>query len=104
MSDRFDKSRRRFVKLGAIGIVSTPLIGRVALAQDRVEEDDPTAQSLNYRHDASEVEHAQYQEGRYCFNCQLYQGGEDDEWAACPIFANKLVAGQGWCTAWVAKS
>ncbi len=103
MSEPTNQSRRRFVKLGAIGVASVPLLGRVALAQEQLSEDDPTAQSLHYRHDASQVDHPSFEEGRHCGNCQLYQGG-DEEWGGCAIFPGKLVANAGWCTAWVPKA
>lgn len=104
MSDRTNQSRRRFVKLSAIGVASVPLWGRVALAQERVSEDDDIAVSLHYKHDVADVEHDSYQEGRNCANCQLYQGAEGEEWGSCGVFQNKLVNANGWCTAWVPKS
>lgn len=104
MSDHPNKSRRRFVKLGVIGIASAPLLGRMALAQEKVSEDDPTAQSLGYKHDVSMVDNPKHQEGAHCANCQLFQGAEGDEWGPCSIFQGKLVNANGWCTAWVPKA
>ena len=104
MSDHCDKSRRRFVKLSAIGIAVTPLVGHVALAAERLEEDDPVARALFYRHHYSDVDHPLFQDGRYCYNCVLYAGPEEDEWAPCSAVGNKLVARLGWCSVWVPRS
>lgn len=103
-----DIVRRRLVQAGALSVVAVPLSGllasRPSVAQEKIEESDPTAQSLNYVHDASAVDNPARQDGAVCTNCQLYQGAESDEWAPCAIFQNKLVKGTGWCTAWVAKA
>ncbi len=105
MSDHCDKGRRRFVKLSAIGVAVTPLVGRVSLAAERLEEDDPVAQALFYRHNAADAsDHALFQEDRYCYNCVLYDGPEDAEWAPCSAVGNKLVAREGWCSVWVPRS
>ncbi|MDX1607046.1 MAG: high-potential iron-sulfur protein [Candidatus Competibacterales bacterium] len=102
MSDHPNHGRRRFVKLSAIGIASAPLLGRVALAQDKVDESSETAKSLSYKHDATQIEN--HKEGQLCSNCQLFQGSEGDEWGGCAIFGNQLVNANGWCTAWVPKA
>ena len=88
------------------------LPGRVISAElEIVDESNPLAVSLGYKHDAGEVDTKNFPkrsgeagEIQYCFNCALYQGGTDDAWSACSIFQNKLVAGRGWCNAWVANS
>lgn len=72
----------------------------------RLGEDDPQAQALGYRHDASDVDTARfasYQPGQACANCTLYAGEADDAWAPCPIFRNQQVNANGWCSAYVAK-
>ncbi|HSG04074.1 MAG TPA: high-potential iron-sulfur protein [Marinobacterium sp.] len=56
---------------------------------------NPQAAALQYTHKSTV-------EGKQCWNCNLYQGGDAD-WGGCPIFAGKQVAGAGWCSAWVAK-
>jgi hypothetical protein len=100
--------RRHFLKLASGAVVAIPLAGHVAKAQDnKLEESDPTAQALGYKHDASTVDTSVYakragDEGakQFCSNCALFQGG-DAEWGACPIFANKQVNRNGWCNSWV---
>jgi len=39
-----------------------------------------------------------------CSNCQLYQAKAADATGPCAIFAGKLVAGNGWCSAWAKKA
>ena len=101
-------TRRGFLKsvggataLSAIGIT---VIEAEASDLPQVEENDPTAVALKYAHDASTIADADRpQKDRYCFNCSLYAGSEDDEWAACSIFPGKSVAGRGWCAVWAQK-
>ena len=78
-----------------------------ALAQPaRVDENDPAAKGIGYKHDASKVDAAKYPafaKGKVCSGCALYQGKAGEAWGACPIVAGKLVNANGWCTAWVKK-
>lgn len=100
-------SRRRFIKsAGAATTAVTIGFGTSAIGAEekpRVSEDDPMAKALNYVHDARTVDSAKRFSDRYCYNCALYAGNRDDEWAKCSIFPGKLVAGQGWCSAWAPK-
>ena len=107
-------NRRNFLKLGikagggalALGAIPIQLV-----AQDEVTEDEPLAQAMGYRKDASTVDTAKFPKrageagaNQFCHNCALYAGSADDELAPCSIFQNRLVRGAGWCNAWVAKS
>jgi hypothetical protein len=76
-------------------------------AQSLVDERDPQAQALGYVADASKVDTKKYSKfvsGQNCTICSLYQGKATDKAAACALFAGKLVAGPGWCSAWVKKA
>lgn len=105
-----DPVRRRFLRLTLLGAAAVPVSGLLlqsprVRAQERVEESDSAAKSLNYRHDASEVEHDAYQDGQKCSNCQLYSADAGDEgWGACGALGGRLVNAEGWCTAYVAAS
>ena len=108
-----NSSRRRFIKLSAAGVAAVPLaslaVGRIAWAEDlpQVEESDPQAQGLGYKHDATQVDttkYTKYEAGQICENCQLYTGKEGEEWGPCAIFPGKAVAAKGWCSAWVARA
>ena len=72
-----------------------------------LDEKDPQAQALGYRHDATKVDHkkfATYQKGQACANCQQFQGKAGADWAPCTIFQGKEVNAKGWCSAWVKKA
>lgn len=103
------RSRRRFVKLAALGALSAGFALRAAATSPpaRLEESDPVAQNLGYRHDATQVDAKKfnrYQAGQACANCQLYQAKPTDPWGACAIYGARLVNGKGWCNAYVKKA
>src|SRR5712692_9122316 len=105
--NRFNIGRRDFLKAGSLAVVSAAIAGgagKAAAQAAKVDEKDAQAQSLGYKHDATQVDKAKfakYQSGQACANCALYQGKPADAWGACPIFAGKQVAGKGWCSAYV---
>jgi hypothetical protein len=108
--NRINIGRRDFLKAGSLAAVSAAIAGSVdnAAAQSaRVDEKDAQAQSLGYKHDATNVDKAKfpkYVAGQTCANCMLYQGKPADAWGGCPIFSGKQVAGKGWCSAYVKKT
>ncbi|HET6564908.1 MAG TPA: high-potential iron-sulfur protein [Xanthomonadales bacterium] len=106
--------RREFLKLSikaggsAIALTAIPL---QLQAQDVVAESEPLAQAMGYVEDASKTDTAKFPKRageagakQFCHNCALYAGDASSETAPCSIFQNRLVAGAGWCNAWVAKS
>jgi len=100
-------SRRSFLIAGAGLASSVALAGRVLAEPAKVEESDPVATGLGYKHDAALIDKAaqpKYVPGEHCGNCQLFQGKAGDQWAPCAIFAGKLVAGAGWCSAYSKKA
>lgn len=101
-------TRRQFV-LGTIPVaLGLAAASRRSFAQAaQIEESDPTAMALGYKHDATTVDAAKYptfQAGRVCSGCQLYQGTDKDPAAPCLALGGKLVNANGWCTAWAAKA
>ncbi|MCC5870087.1 MAG: high-potential iron-sulfur protein [Gammaproteobacteria bacterium] len=105
------KTRRDFLKAAAIGAAVIPA-GSAALrsapaAADelpRLSLDDPAAVALGYVHDVADVDTSRfprYEEGQLCSNCNLISGDADASWRPCSIFPGKLVANDGWCSAWV---
>ena len=78
-----------------------------AQAQAMLDEKNPQAVALGYVADAKRVDAKKFPKfvaGQNCTNCALYQGKASDKAAACPLFAGKLVAGPGWCSAWAKKA
>lgn len=106
--------RRGFLKMGmkaSGGMLALSAIPMQLLAVDKVTEDGPLAQALGYKPDALTVDTARFPKRagdagatQFCHNCALYAGEADAEFAPCSIFQNRLVAGKGWCNAWVVKS
>jgi hypothetical protein len=107
-------NRRNFLKLSvkaggsALALSAIPM---QLIAADEVAEDEPLAQAMGYRMDATTVDTAKFPKragdagaNQFCNNCALYAGGAEDATAPCSIFQNRLVKGAGWCNAWVAKS
>jgi hypothetical protein len=106
--------RRGFLKMGMKaggGMLALSAIPLHLLADDKVTEDEALAQAMGYKLDASAVDTAKFPKRageagatQFCYNCALYAGEADAEYAPCSIFQNRLVAGKGWCNAWVAKA
>ena len=84
------------------------LAGLGVQAQPKMlDEKDPQAVALGYVADATKVDpkkYPKYAAGQVCANCALYQGKATDPAAPCTLFAGKLVAGKGWCSAWAKKA
>lgn len=99
-----NRARRRFVG-GALASAVIPLMAIApARAQElaRLSEDDPMAKALDYRHEASEVEHGSYRDGQACANCALFKADAAGEgWGGCAIFRGKAVKSTGWCSSYV---
>ena len=102
-----DNSRRRFIKLTAIGLAAAPfastLLNGIAGATEMVSETDPQAAALSYKADATKAE-KRTDATAHCANCGLYTGKEGDARGPCAIFQGKSVSASGWCTAWVKKA
>ena len=100
-------SRRHFI-ITLVPAVAALGVAASAVAQPaKVDENDPVAKGIGYKHDASKVDAAKYPtyaKGKVCSNCAHYQGKAGDAWGACPIVGNKQVNANGWCTAWVKKA
>jgi hypothetical protein len=93
---------------GGSALAATLVTQRVsAQATAVLSESDPQAVALGYKADASKVDKAkfpQYVPAQACSGCNFYQGKPADAMAPCQLFANKQVAGKGWCSAWVKKA
>lgn len=102
-------NRRSFIKMTATAVVVAPALvaTQYAFGQDgeKLPEDDPIAMALGYKEKTTDVDATKYpshSDTQVCTGCVLYQG-DDPEWGGCGAFANKLVAGKGWCQAYAAK-
>ena len=96
-------TRRNFIKMipaTCLGMAAAP---SAFAAPATVSETDPTAVALGYKANVKSVKSPKFVAGQACKNCNSYQGKATDAKAVCPLFGGKLVAGNGWCTAWVKK-
>lgn len=99
--------RRAFLRSTLAVATAVPLgaIPLTLVAQDMVDENDPSAAALGYKANTEEVDAAKFPQHtaeQMCKNCQLFQG--DGEAGGCAIFPGKQVAAKGWCSAWVKKA
>lgn len=101
------QSRRQFM-LTAVPVLGLGLLGsRMASAQAKLAEADPTAVALGYKEDATKVDAKKYptfKAGNLCNNCMHYKGKVTDANAPCGAVGDKLVVGKGWCMAWAKKA
>ena len=100
-------SRRRFMMIAA-SVASTAVLSNESRADEAVlSESDPTAMSLGYKTDASQVDKTKFprfQAGQACGNCQLFQGKPGAASGPCTIYGGKIVDAKGWCNAYVKKA
>ncbi|HET7595417.1 MAG TPA: high-potential iron-sulfur protein [Burkholderiales bacterium] len=106
-----DRRRRALVRAVAACALSLGAAARSASAQEHkphLDEDDPSATQLGYKHDATQVDKKKFptcKPGDACGNCQLFQGKPNkDEWAPCPIFPGKQVNVNGWCSSYMKRT
>ncbi len=102
-----DNSRRRFIKLTAVGLAAAPfanaLLGGTARAADLISETDPQAAALGYVADATKSDKRK-DATALCSNCNFYTSKAGETSGPCALFQGKLVAADGWCTAWAKKA
>jgi len=117
-SQIIDLKRRNILKQSLFGLSAIAAAAIVSpnkvFAEDglpKLEEDDPMAIGVGYKHNANEVDIVKYpkragEEGakQFCENCALYSGEKDAESGKCAIFPGKLVNAKGWCSAWAPKA
>ena len=125
-AQNINSSRRNFVKLSISGLATVPVCAWLvssahAVQTDQpgfapIDENDPHARALGYKHDASQVDTKRFPvratrvgAQQYCKNCQLYTGVEGKEWGPCGIFSYRndpktgnpfAVSANGWCVSW----
>lgn len=101
-------SRRQFVLKtipASVLLIASTRLGAAELV--RLDEADPVAVALGYKHAAAQVDAKKfpaYVAGRNCTGCQLFQAPAGEQWGTCSIVPGKLVNGDGWCAAWVKRS
>jgi hypothetical protein len=116
-------NRRNFLKKSLYILGTVPLLevgSSRAWAQEMkpLDEGDPQAQALGYKHDATKVDTTKFPkraqaggEKQLCSNCVLLlqsdlaaQGAEGTQWGKCALFPQGLVSLNGWCNSWAPKA
>ena len=100
-------TRRNFIAISAVGVMAMSKVASADTTLPRLKVDEPIALALGYQPDADDVDVTQYPrragaEGavQLCSNCRFYQATADG-YGTCSAIPGKLVAGPGWCSAWV---
>ena len=100
-------TERRIFLLHAAACATALATGASAQGLPKLEEADPQAIALGYKHDTTKVDPKKYPKhavAQKCSNCPLFQGKAGDAWGPCPLFAGKQVTAAGWCSAWTGKA
>lgn len=99
-------TRRKFLYTLSAATLALTAVRTASAKAATVDESDPLAASLGYKHDATKVDsnkYPAYVAGRNCAGCLLYQARAADPWGACGAVGGKLVSAKGWCVAWAKK-
>ena len=116
MTEEQKCSRREFISTTTRTVAAIPVVailgerafGEEAAATAKLDESNPTAVALGYKHDANEVDVDRFakratEEGKkqFCDNCLHYKTSDEEGWGPCAIFPGFNVAAKGWCNVWV---
>lgn len=98
------QQRRIFIAVVVAGGTGMACGAALAAGIKRVDESEPKAVSLGYRHDSGQVDRKRFPKhkpGERCDNCMAWLGKPKDAWAECDLMADRLVAAPGWCSSYV---
>ena len=73
-------------------------------AVKKIEENEPKAMSLGYRHDTAQVDEKRFPKHKaseHCAACMAWLGKPTDAWAECDLMADRMVSSTGWCSSFV---
>ena len=80
------------------------LPGLSAAALKKVEENEPKATAIGYKHDSAKVDRARYPKhspDQRCHNCLAWAPAKPaDEWGECDLMSDRLVHRNGWCSSY----
>ena len=105
------QSRRDFLITG-VALWASALVPSVTVAAGppELQESEPIAIALGYKRDATTVDTSTYPKRagasgatQFCSNYALYSANENGL-GGCTAIPGKLVAGAGWCNAWIPMS
>ena len=100
-------TRRKAINLIATSAVAAVVPASAKAEMQELSVNEPIAMALGYQPIAEDVDTTRFPkragaEGakQFCYNCSLYKA-QTDQLGTCSAIPNKLVAGPGWCNAWV---
>lgn len=97
-------SLNRRVLLVAVGGLVLGVCPSARASLRKVEESEPKAVAVGYRHDTTRVDPARYPKHRpiqNCANCLAYLAAKpSDEWGECDLMSDRLVHRDGWCSSY----
>jgi hypothetical protein len=99
-------NRRTFLLSAAACTAAATSRARAQTAAAKVEEADPQAVALGYKHDTTKVDEKKFPKhtkDQKCANCQLFLAKPTEAWGPCAVFGGKQVSASGWCNSWVKK-
>jgi High potential iron-sulfur protein len=88
------------IATGAATLASNP----ATAAAKKLEEADPKAVSLGYKHDSAQVDQKRFPKhtaAEKCANCMAFLGKPSDAWAECDLLTDRMVSVTGWCSSYV---
>lgn len=95
-------NRRLFLMVSAAPACLATGIAHAAVK--KVEENEPKALAVGYRHDSKKVDPARYpkhQPSQNCANCLAFAPAKPtDEWGECDLMSDRLVFKDGWCSSY----
>lgn len=97
-------NRRVFILKVVAGSATALSAGSLLAAPKKVEENEPKASSLGYKHDSTTVDTKKFPKhaaGQKCNGCMAWLGKPADGWAECDLMADRLVNANGWCSSFV---
>jgi High potential iron-sulfur protein len=97
-------STRRVFMLQVIATGAAVASNPAAAAAKKLEEADPKAVSLGYKHDSAQVDQKRFPKhtaSEKCSNCMAFLGKPSDAWAECDLLTDRLVSVNGWCSSYV---
>jgi hypothetical protein len=97
------RTRRIFMLCIAAG----PLVagtGRGHAQFPKVDENEPKATAIGYRHDTTKVDQVRYpkhEPSQQCHNCLAFAPEKPgDKWGECDLMSDRLVHRTGWCSSY----
>ena len=98
-------NRRSFVASSVLGSALAMLARQAQAELKKVEEDEPKAVAVGYRHDTNKVDGARYPKHKpeqHCQVCLAFYPSDDEaeQWGECDLMSDRLVHKNGWCSSY----